>query len=255
MGILSFSLVLFLFILSIPVQAIPDTDIYNFRAVGSQTFVFDEYCTGSECNRTIRLKSFHNFSNSFYIMFRHHTGDAEPYDSYNIEFRCSGDALPLAFNTNDYAGWEERGIISFKREFGTYVDGNSYDNITIDTHYSDCEIISANSLTVDGNTGYTTFTVEVVPILDAGSVTTVQTYCETEARNDLIANLQSGIWTVLENNINFFFTIWIIAQTLGIILVVIGIPVLVFLMIRWAIWKVTGIKLLERKEKMQVKVE
>jgi len=50
------------------------------------------------------------------------------------------------------------------------------------------------------------------------------------------------------NNINIFYTLFIVAQILAIIFVVIGIPILVFLMIRWTIWKTTGRRILAPRE-------
>jgi hypothetical protein len=142
----------------------------------------------------------------------------------------------------------QRGLISFKKSFYYYDNSDTYDNISIESQYSTCEIISASNLEVDGNSGYTTFYVEVVPVLYSGSVITVQQLCETESRNTLIEALGNGIWTVLENNVNFLYLIWLSIQTSAIVFVFIGIPLLVFLLIRWMIFKITGNKIFERKE-------
>jgi hypothetical protein len=89
--------------------------------------------------------------------------------------------------------------------------------------------------------------VEVVPVLLSGSVVTVQQLCEAESRNDLVTALNNGIWTVLTVNVNLFYTLWIVVQTGGVIMVVLGTPILLFLFFKWSIWKITGRKVLEFK--------
>jgi hypothetical protein len=40
---------------------------------------------------------------------------------------------------------------------------------------------------------------------------------------------------------------WLVVQILAIIFIVIGVPVLIIMLIRWAIWRISGFKILEKK--------
>jgi hypothetical protein len=227
-----------------PASAIPESDIYKFKSAVRGYMTFDEFMGNSTDDRALVLKSFDNGSISFYVVLRANVGDAPPYDDFYVRMRCSGDALPLEFHTTDYASWNKVGQISFKRTYDVgYVE--QYDNLSMPAILSSCQIESASGLAVDGNLGYTDFYMEMVPILST-NVITLDEYCTGERRVNVTGNIKNSILLVLTNNVNFIYTLWILFQIMAVIIVVIGVPVMVLLLIRWALWRLAGFKLFER---------
>ena len=238
-----FTVLLVSLVLASSVSAIPEADLDKFRASGRYYALFDTFA-GND-TQYFTAKAFHNDSDNFYIVFRANVGDAPPYDDFYISFNCLGDGIPTEFHTTDYPSWEEAGFVTFLKGYEFEVQ-EYYDGVNISMSWSYCSLNSATSLVTSGNNPYTTFYVEVVPVLDT-KVMTLEMYCSDEGRNALIDQLRNGIWSVLEKNVNFLYTIWIVFQIIAVILVVLGIPILIFMLIRWAVWRVSGHKLFERR--------
>lgn len=235
--------------LAFTVSAIPDTEIYNFRASATAVFLFDEYNPSydgiHDTLREIDLYVFFNESQYYYVLIRGVSADVSPYDDFFVSFSCDGEPA-TSFHTTDYTSWVESGQISFKKQFNPAIVTVDYGNATIDALYSYCQIYSANSLVVDGNSGYTQFNVDLVPVTTS-AVTTLERYCEEAALQDTITAELSAINTIFTNNVNFITTLFTVFQILALIFVVLGIPIMVLLLVRWVIWKVTGMRILERK--------
>jgi len=239
----------FMIFLASASSAIPDSEIYNFKSSITGVFYFDEYNPKYDgihgITRELELLSFYNESQYYYIVIRKSSVDQPPYDDFFVTFIC--DAEPVtSFHTTDYTSWVESGQISFKKQYG-YQDDFDYGTGSIRGRYSYCQIREASNLTVSGNTGYTTFNVDLVPVT-ISSVQSVESYCEEEYLRDTITAQLSAMGTIVETNVGFVSTIFTVFQTLVIVFIVIGIPILIFLFIRWAVWKITGIRILERKE-------
>lgn len=231
--------------MSLPVaSAIPESDLYKFKSAVRGYMAFDEFMGNSTDDRALVLKSFDNGSINYYVILRANVGDAPPYDDFYVRMKCSGDALPLEFHTTDYASWNNAGQISFKRIYDVgYVE--QYDTLSMPAILSSCQIQSASGLTVNGNLGYTDFYMEMVPILST-NVITHDMYCTAERRVNVTANIKNSILLVLTNNVNFIYTLWILFQIMAVIIIVIGVPVMVLLLIRWALFRIAGFKLFDR---------
>jgi len=243
--VLAFSVAVALVITALMMKyasAIPESDINKFRAAGRAVMKFDSYTNSS---RVIDVRAFHGESSSFYLVFRASIGDALPYDDFYVNYICSGDALPTGFHTTDYASWNTAGIISVGRNF-YFTENFTYNSATIETRWSSCQILSATDLVVDGNAGYTSFNVEVVPVL-TNTVITLDAFCSDEYRTTLIGLLINGISSVFTNNLNILNTAFIVFETLIVLFIVIGIPALVILFIRWAIYRISGHKIFSRE--------
>jgi len=236
-----------LFFLAVTASAIPDTEIYNFKASVTGIFKFDEYNyynNNYSMTRTVQLYTFFNESQYYYAIVRANPADVSPYDEFDITFFCDGEPY-TSFTTTDYTSWVESGQISFKKRFGS-ITTRSYGNSTLSANEAYCTIISASGLVVDGNVGYTTFNLDIVPVTTT-AVTTVESYCEEEALRDTVTAELAAIDTIFNTNVNFVTTLFIVFQILAIVAVVLGVPILLFMLLRWAIWKITGIRILERR--------
>lgn len=239
MAVLGLALVMSIIMIQF-VDAIPEADIYMFRASARAIMKFDDYVNITDV-RFVNLKTFHNDSAYYYMVIRANPGDVAPYDDFYLRFQCQGDALSTELHTTDYTSWTESGMISFKRQFNNpYIE--QYDGVPIDAQSAWCQIYSADDLIVNGNTGYTKFYVEMVPLLYQ-RVQTIEDYCGEEERVELVDNIQFGIQSVLQNNIDFLSVNWVIFQIIAMIAVVLGIPVMLFMLIRWAMWRIAGIRI------------
>jgi len=241
------SIAVCLIMLASVVSAIPEEDLYRFTGAGRFTFKFDDYYNSSAM-RTAKIRFITNHTNLYYyIVIRANIGDSPPYDSFDVSFICNGDESETAFTTTDYSSWVESGQISFKRRFSDPHTVYYMGVFPFQAMDGECNITSATNLQVEGNEGYTTFNVELVPLLDT-NVKTVQSYCEERARTNLIETEINETLTVITSNLNIFTTLWIVIQIFAVILLVIGLPFVIFMMIRWAVYKVTGHKIFARGE-------
>lgn len=239
-----------LFFLAVTVSAIPDTEIYNFKASATGIFLFDEHNPTYDGNhsivRQIELYTFFNESQYYYIVIRKNPADVYPYDDFYISFAC--DLEPItAFHTTDYTSWVESGQISFKKRFTGSYDVEYVNGTTLTANHGYCYVTESYGLTVNGNTGYTTFNVDLVPVT-ISAVMTLESYCEEASLQDTITGELSAFENILANNLNFITTLFIIFEILAVVFVSLGIPIMVFMLVRWAIWKITGHRLLDRKE-------
>lgn len=236
------SLVLLLFLPI--VSAIPTGDVDEFKMTIREKIDIDDYWNSSE-RRIVILDAYFNLSDSYYFTIRRNPADTYPYDNFRICFECYGDYLDTCIYVEDYSSWVQNGQISFFRS-DMMERTHTFGNLTINMTRGYCFIDEINSFTFENNGGYSYLFIELIPLLGV-KFTTIDTYCETESAQELIEAELEGIGTVISANVNFFYTIYIIIQIIIIITVFIGVPVMVFLLIRWAIWKITGHKILERR--------
>lgn len=239
--------ILTLFFLAVTVSAIPDAEIYNFKASVTGEFKFDEYNPTNNnfsITRTVQLYTFFNESQYYYVIIRANPADVSPYDEFDIEFFCDGESHAI-FTTTDYTSWVESGQISFKKQF-TSTASRSYGNSTLYANFGYCTVVSASGLVVDGNVGYTTFRLDLVPVT-TGVVTTLESYCEEEALSDTITAELSAIDTIFTTNVNFLTTLFTVFQIIALVFVVLAIPIMMFMLIKFVIWKITGIRILDKR--------
>lgn len=248
MGWKFFLLALLVVLLALPVtSAIPHSDLYKFTESSRFTFEFDLY-RNDTYDRSVTVRHFGNeTSKYYYVVIRANIGDISPYDQFDISFICNDDESASTLTTTNYNSWVESGQISFKHEFSdssTAYYGGIFPFTVVD---GQCNITSATNLVVDGNAGYTTFNLELVPLQDTDALT-VQSYCEDQARIDLIEAELNGTYTVISNNINILYVAWIIFQIVAILFVALGVPIVFIVMINWIYWKVTGRKMVGGRE-------
>jgi len=231
-----------------PVSAIPEFDLYKFTGAGRFTFSFDSFHNSTNPRTgTIRYLT-NQTAQYYYVVIRANVGDVAPYDEFDLSFVCSDDETETALTTTDYNSWVQSGQVSFRHEFDDPHTVYYMGIFPFNAMDGQCNVTSASGLIPNGNTGYTTFNFELVPLQDS-DVQTVQVYCEDQARADLIEAEVNGTLSVITNNVNIFYTLWIVIQIVAMLFLVVGIPAVMLLMIRWSIFKVTGRKLFAREDR------
>jgi hypothetical protein len=190
----------------------------------------------------IELVTLHESSSSWLLYLRRNSADVYPYDNISISISCNDASSPTTFYSTDYTDWVNNGSIAVNFNFQDESYDIYYNEIDFTGKQSDCEI-SADSVAFYNNSAYNTIDVEMIPylgVLEFISCTGVD-------------SAQIGIADEMNSMTTMMADIWDIAwivYSIGIVVVgVFGIPILVFMLIRWAIYKLSGIKLIERKER------
>ena len=232
------------FLLLLPMAfAIPSGVADEFKMTIREKVDIDDYWNSSE-RRIVVLDSYFNLSSSYYVVLRRNPADAYPYDNFRVCIECYGDYLPTCIYAKDYPSWVQNGQISFFRS-DMFRTEYTFGNLTINMSRGYCFIDELDDFTLENNGEYPYVYLELIPLLDV-RFTTINTYCETKSARDLITAELTGIGTVISANVNIIYTLYLMFQIIAIVLVTIGAPILIFLMIKWAVWKISGHKLLER---------
>lgn len=224
--------------------AIPTGVADDFKLTVREQVDIDAYWNSSE-RRIVILDTYFNLSSSYYITIRKNPADVYPYDNFKVCLECYGDYIDTCVYVDDYSSWVQNGQISFFQSEMLQTT-HTFGNLTVNMSRGYCFIDELSDFTLENNGEYSYIYVELIPLLDV-KFTTINTYCETKSANDLITAELTGIQNVFDVNVNFFYTLYIMFQIIALITVVIGAPIMVFVMIRWMVWKVTGHKMLERR--------
>jgi len=226
------------------VLAIPESDSDSFRTSFRRNVQLDAYYNSSFL-QSIGMQVYAlNLSTSYYFVMRRNPADIYPYDDMNVCFICTADYLDTCFYTRDYPSWTENGQISFLKT--GYAEVNRTYNGTVRVvDFVQCTVKSVTDVSYDGNGAYAYLMAEMIPRINT-QFTTIQRQCETDSAQAVIAKELEGINTVIGVNVNVWNTLFIMFQINAVIFVVFVIPVMIFLMLRWFIFKITGHKMLER---------
>ena len=225
------------------VMAIPESDSDTFRTSFRRQVQLDSYYTSSWYQH-VGLQVFTGVSTDYYFIVRKNPADVYPYDNMKVCFACAGDYLDTCIYTRDYPSWTENGQISFLRS--DYAEVNRTYNGTIrSVNYARCSVNSVADVTYDGNGAYSYIIIEMIARV-SNQFTTIQRQCETDSAQAVIAKEMAGINTVIGTNVNVFFTLFLMFQIGAVIFVVFVLPIMIFLMMKWFVYKITGHKMLER---------
>jgi hypothetical protein len=177
------------------------------------------------------------------LYISHATYDASPYDNLSVTLECDGSST--TFDTIDYSQWESDGVLSIEFPYGDESYDVQYNEVTFTGKYSRCEV-SVSDYGVGSyvnNTGnYTSLGVEMIPYLAV--VEFINCSAVDTAEMNIIADLTSlvemmqDVWTLL----------WLVYSIFIMVFAVFMIPIFIFILIRWAIYRITGFRLVERRD-------
>jgi hypothetical protein len=225
------------------VMAIPESDSDTFRTSFRREVQLDSYYNSSWYQH-VGLQVFTGVSSNYYFVMRRNPADMYPYDDMKVCFACAGDYLDTCIYTRDYPSWTENGQISFLRS--DYAEVNRTYNGTIRAvSYARCSVNTVADVSYDGNGAYSYIIVEMIPRIST-QFTTIQRQCETDSAQAVISEELEGISTVISTNVSIWYTLFLMFQIGAVIFVVFVLPIMVFLMMKWFVYKITGHKMLER---------
>jgi hypothetical protein len=199
----------------------------------------------------LALMSFHSSSNNWILFFRHNNADESAYDNLSLTVECNGES-PVTFDTTDYSDWVDKGVLSI--EFPYQQDGYSvtYNTVPLSAKYSKCTVSVddyGGASYVNNSLPYYSIDVEMIPYLSTFEFIACEDIVTTETsildELEMIVGMMTDFWQIA----------WLVYSIFIVIVAVFMIPIFIFILIRWAIYRLSGYKLIERKENKLIVAE
>jgi hypothetical protein len=189
------------------------------------------------------LMAFHGSSSNWILFYKHNDFDDPPYDNLSLTVECNGES-PVTFQTTAYQDWVDYGVLSIEFPYAAGSVGVTYNSVSFTGKFSRCSVSVADyPSSYDNNTyTYNYIDAEMIPFLN-----TLEFVTCTDAGNaeisildeiDMLVTMMSGFWTIA----------WLVFSILIVVVGVFMVPIFVFILIRWAIYRLSGFRLIERKE-------
>jgi len=179
--------------------------------------------------------AFHESSESVGWYIRQNQNDTGLADNISITFDCGG-SVAGSFYTTDYDTWNQFGYIQINLD---YEDENyriSYNENPFTAKYLRCEF-TASAVQFINNSAYDYIEVEFIPtdasleFVDCSGISSSEISI-TGSIGSLVS-LMGDMWEIA----------WLIYSIAIIVLAVFGIPIFVFMLIRYLIYKLTGYRI------------
>jgi len=212
---------------------------YYIFGMAGRGFIY----TNSSVTTTMKLNSFHATSETWYLFIENDINDEAPYDNITLRVDCtSGDIA--TFSTLEYDTWVDDGYINLPLTFESDESSISYNSISLDAKTVECDftIISINQ--TNNTSPYVRRYIQLIPYY-----TTIE-FVKCTGFDDNFGIQVSGHITSFVTMMEDSWSIaWYAYSIFIIIFAVIGIPILIFIILRWGIYRLTGHKLIERRER------
>lgn len=199
--------------------------------------------TNSSITTSMLINSFHGSSETWQLHIEPITEDKVPYDNITISIDCtSGDSA--VFSTLDYSTWVNHGYIRIPLVYEAATSTIHYNSIPLEADTVRCDFrvlyINQSNNTVAYHRRY----FQMIPYYISLE------YVDCTGFDDNFGISFSGqvttVVTMMEESWSILHTVYSIAI---IIFTIIGVPILVFIILRWAIYRITGHKLIEGRER------
>lgn len=234
----SVPLVLLAFVLmpiSVGADLSPLAPLFSFET----SFVHNLTTNGEGVDFT--LMSYHGSSQNWVLFMRHDELDLVPYDNLIVSVACNG-ASAYVFNTTVMSQWVDEGMLSIEYPY----QGNMsirYNSVSHTARYSRCTVgISdyGNDSYAGNVENYTFVRLEAIPFLSVLEFVDCTPYDTAEL--GLLGNISSLVAMMTD----FWQMLWLVVSITAIIFGIFMVPIFVFIIIRWFIFRVTGTKIIER---------
>lgn len=214
------------------------TTPYYFFGMSGERFV---YLNASHVS-SMTLNSFHGTSETWQLFIRANTNDNPPYDNLTWVVDCtSGDSATV--DTLEYPTWVSDGYIEIAMNYEDEDETVYYNAIPLTAKVVTCDF-TISDWNATNNTANYRMWVEMIPFY------AVLEFVECEGFEDNFGISFTGqVTTVIGMMEDGWEIAWYVYSIVIIIFAVIGIPILVFIVIRWSIYRLTGHKLIERRER------
>lgn len=193
-------------------------------------------------SESVSILTFYESSQNWVLFLRHNNVDDLPYDNLSVTVECNGED-PVTFDTTDYSQWVDEGILSVEFPYQQSDYGVVYNSINLAGKYSMCVVNVEDyggSSYANNSYNYTEFNVETIPFL----ATLEFIDCNQSGSSEI--NLLNQMSSTTNMMTNFWDILWLVFSIASVVLGVFMIPVIVFILIRWFLFRVAGIKIVER---------
>lgn len=225
------------FVLLMASSAQATTPYYLF-GMSSETFVY----LNSSITSTMTLNSFHATSETWNLYIRANTNDNPPYDNLTWTVDCtSGDTA--TFDTLEYSSWVNDGYIQIAMNYEDAAETIHYNAVPLTAKAVTCDF-TISDWNATNNTANYRMWAEMIPFY-----ATIE-FIECEGFEDNFGISFTGqVTTVVTMMEDGWEIAWYTYSIFIIIFAVVGVPILVFIVVRWAIYRISGFKLIERRER------
>jgi hypothetical protein len=185
---------------------------------------------------TASLVTLHQSSSNWLLYLRHNDADVFPYDNMTISIKCNNAVTPTVFHTTSYADWVNNGSISINFNYQDDAYVVYFNSISFAAKYSSC-VIGVDSGTFDDNGAYDDITLELIPqlgvleFISCTGITSPEIGVTSEGLT--FVQIMTDVWNILWNVYSLMITV----------IALFGIPMMVFIIFRWAVFKITGYKI------------
>lgn len=227
-----------MFMASSAQAAFGNTPYYVFGMAG-RGFIY----TNSSVITTMRISSFHGTSETWKLYIEKTGDDLPAYDNITISVDCtSGDSA--VFSTTDYESWNTYGYLEIPL---TYEDDDvaiSYNSIPLTAKTVECDFTIVNINRLNNTAPYIRRWIQMIPYLSSIEFVDCTGYddnfgIQVSTQIDAAVTMMDASWEIA----------WLVYSIFAVVFVVIGVPMLVFIIIRWALYRITGHRLVERRER------
>lgn len=204
----------------------------------------ENFVTINGAQAEMALLTFHESSQNWVLFFRHAINDDAPYDNLSALVECNGMS-PVLLELADYPQWVSEGIYSI--EFRYQIDSYpiSYNERAFSAKYSKCYVTLSDygaGSYLNNTWNYTKLGVEMIPYLATVEFVDCSDFdsAEIAVLNEMssIVTMMTDVWAIL----------WLVWSIFIVILAVFMIPIFIIIILRWAIYRITGFKLIEYKD-------
>jgi len=216
--------------------AISGTPFYIFGMSGGR-FV---YLNASHV-ASLELNTFHGSSESWILYIRANPYDAYPYDNLTWHVDCT-NGEDAVFDTVGYATWNSFGYIQIPMAYEPAPVTVHYNSVPLEAKSVSCDFSLLAWNEVNNTANYTRMIVEMIPYYASLE------FVNCTGVNGFGMNITGSITTAVGYMHSGWDIAWIVYSICIIVFAIVGIPLLVFIIIRFGIYRLTGTKFIEKKE-------
>lgn len=188
--------------------------------------------------------AYHQYSDTWYLYLKANPHDDPPYDNITVSLQCNGDSTPTVFPTTFYQEWNDTGELVFSFPYGEEQVAITYNDHILYGDVAWCEIFmtSHGGSFINNSLSYNYIETKMIPLISS--------FEDLDCSNvdSSTIGIATGLTSLVTYNSDLWSIAWLLYSIMLVIFAVFGIPMMVFMGIRYLLWRITGHKMIERRE-------
>lgn len=189
------------------------------------------------------IYSYHQYSDTWYLYIKSNPHDDPPYDNLTISVQCNDASSPTVFPTTFYQDWNDTGELVFSFPYGEDQIAITYNDHIIygDVGWCDLSVTSHGGSFINNSLSYNYLEMKMIPLISS--------FEDLDCSNvdSATVGIATGLTSLVTYNADLWEIAWLFYSIMILILATFGVPILLFMAIRFAIYRITGHKILERR--------